>query len=116
MDKLKEISIQFDKLAESKKIALLGYLVFYFSQAARGSYIEAGNTQDVCVSHLRAYNEVMQSISDRLLFYIEAKPDGKTYSTEAFFKILKETFEQGIENEDYFFSIVYDSFRQILSK
>ena len=114
MDKLKEISIRFEKLAEFKKIALLAYLVFYFSQAARGSYIEAGNTQDVCVSHLRAYNEIMQSISDRLLFHIEAKPDGKTYSTEVFFKILKETFKQGVDNEDYFFSIVYDGFRQVL--
>ena len=113
MEKLRKISIRFEELSEFKKIALLANLVFYFSQAARGSYIEAGNKKDVCISNLRAYNEIMQSISDKLIFQINEKQGSQTYSTEIFFQILKENFNNGLEDKDYFFSIINNCFRQV---
>jgi len=112
MNKIEEITVGFNKLDESKKVMLLSHLLFYFSQKAKSSYIETGNTQDSFVSHLRMYNEMIQSISDRFLFYIEATPNEKTYSTESFFKSLKGSFEKAIKDEELFFSIIHEGFKE----
>jgi len=113
-EELREISRQYSNLTSDKRCRLIAYLLYYFSQSARMSYVDAGCSEIDASRRLRALNEVVQVLSKQALALAGAWKESSAYPDHALFGVLMETLEIGCPEREAFLGPVYDAFRQIL--
>jgi hypothetical protein len=80
-------------LTSQEKMAFLTLLSFHVSEIARGSYPEAKRAGSSSVTKLRAYNEMLHTISKQLLAELQNRAIG--YPPEVFWQVLQEDAQCG---------------------
>lgn len=115
-DELQAIERQYARLDPGDRRHLLAYLLYYFSESARMSYVEAGHSEADTAKRLRAMNEVVQVLSKQALVLVGAKEESFAYPDDALFGVLVQTVEVGCPEREAFLGPVYDAFRQVVRR
>ena len=80
-------------LTDKERFEFLALLSFHLSEIARGSYPEAGQSTEVALRQLRAYNEMLHVIAKQLLTEIRDMALG--YPHDVFLQVLLEDAQHG---------------------
>lgn len=79
--------VALEELAGSKRMLFLMSLACHISFAARGNYVEAGNSESRTLTALRAVNEMMIVVTTQLSTSFSGDP---AYPDDAFIQVLSE--------------------------
>jgi hypothetical protein len=113
-EELQEIQRRYMALDPDERRQLVSYLLFYFSEEARASYVDAGNPEGISSRHLRAFNEVVQVLSKQMLVAVGAKTSAFAYPDDVLFQVVVETVQVGGPGREAFLGPVYRAFREVL--
>ena len=106
-----EIKKRYEALSQVEQTTFLIYLLYYLSERARESYVEEPLS---CATDLKAYNEMIQ-VTTKQLLWKTSRENNIGYPDDVFWEVLCEAFEQGNQPVNVLQSVIYDTFREILS-
>jgi hypothetical protein len=109
---LKTATRTYETLSTQTQVEFLTVLIFHLSEAARGSYVEAGNEPTQALRGLREYNEMIQDVSKQLHGVIDKWQRKPPYPDDVLFQRLETAARRGDVEGDVLWA-VSASFRDV---